>query len=132
MAVISIHRENKNVYSMSNEAVDILEPTEKILKDKLLKWQMIRIWNDKTTTNQWLKYDHLDPKCQLLTSNWTPYNIIREFDDNNSLIRTIEVTIWSPEDINIHIGDIEFGRKDRDVKIFQGKIFQNKVPKIIL
>ena len=88
---------------------------------------MVRSWNEKSTTNQWLKYDHLDPKCQSLTANWTPYNIIREFDDNNKLVRTIEVTIWNPEDIDNHIGDIQFARKDRDIKLYQGNLIITKL-----
>ena len=120
MAVISIHRENRDVYGMLNEAVDIIEPNKKSLQETIIKWQMIKSWNQKDTTNQWLKYDRMDPKCQIKNANWSPYNIIQEFDDNNKLIRTIELTIWSPEDINNHIGDLQFTRKDRDVKIFQG------------
>ena len=120
MAVISIHREIRDVYGMINEAVDILEPNKRSLKETLSKWQMIKSWNLKDTTNQWLKYDRMDPKCQLLNSNWTPYNVIQEFNDNNNLIRTIELTIWNPEDIDKHIGDIKFDRKDRDIKIRQG------------
>lgn len=121
MAVLSIHKENKNIYGMQNEAVDILEPSDKILQDKLLKWKMIKKWNTKPTTNQWLKYDHIDPKCHSLTANWTPYNIIQEFDENNALVRTIEITMWTPKDIDMHIGKLDFGRNQTDVKIMQGK-----------
>ena len=106
---------------MRNEAVDIIEPNEKVLKEKLVKWQMVKKWNEKSDTNQWLKYDHIDPKCQILTSNWMPYNVIKEFDRNNELIKTIEVTIWSQKDVDENIEDLEFGRKDIDAKIYQGR-----------
>ena len=120
MAVISIHRENSNAYGMKNEAVDILEPNEKLLKDRISKWQMIRKWNEKSSTNPWLRYDHIDPKCQSYTANWMPYNIIKEFDDNNKIIRTIQVTIWNQQDIDENIENIKFNRADIDVKIYQG------------
>ena len=105
---------------MINEAVDILEPNENILKDRISKWQMIRKWNEKSTTNQWLKYEQIDPKCQSYTANWMPYNIVKEFDTNNDLVKTIELTIWGQQDIDDHIDDIKFDRKDIDVKIYQG------------
>jgi hypothetical protein len=120
MAVISIHRENESAYGMRNEAVDILEPNEISLKDRIAKWQMIKKWNGKSTTNQWLKYEQIDPKCQSHTANWMPYNVVKEFDTNNELVRTIELTIWSQQDIDEHIGEITFNRTNIDVKIYQG------------
>ena len=125
MAVLSIHRENESAYGMKNEAVDILEPNEKSLQDRISKWQMIKKWNAKPTTNQWLRYEQIDPKCQSYTANWLPYNVVKEFDTNNQLIRTIELTIWSQQDIDEHIGENTFNRSDIDVKIYQGN--KNKI-----
>ena len=122
MAVISIHRENSNAYGMKNEAVDILEPNENLLKDRISKWQMVKKWNEKSTTNSWLKYDQIDPKCQSYTANWMPYNIINEFDEDTKIIRTIQLTLWNQQDIDEHIEEIVFNRSDIDCKIYQGKL----------
>ena len=86
---------------------------------------MIKKWNAKPTTNQWLRYEQIDPKCQSYTANWLPYNVVKEFDTNNQLIRTIELTIWSQQDIDEHIGENTFNRSDIDVKIYQGN--KNKI-----
>ena len=125
MAVISIHREQRNAYNLINEAVDIVEPNEGLLKDKISKWQMIKNWNDKADTNEWLKYDQIDPKCQTITSNWTPYNIVKEFDRNNELVKTIELTLWSQKDIDNNIDSITFERNNIDLKLYKGKILKN-------
>ena len=125
MAVISIHREKENAYNLINEAVDIVEASELTLKDKIAKWQVIQNWNNKPDTNQWLKYDQIDPKCQILSANWKPYNVIKEFDLNNNLVKTIELTIWSQKDVDKHIGDIAFDRSNIDLKIYQGNYLKN-------
>jgi hypothetical protein len=119
MAVVSVLKKNRGNMDIKNYAMDILEPDEQILKDKHLKWRMIKAWNDKQT-NLWLRYGEIEPKYLVSTDKYTPYNIVREFERNPSLEKTIEIMLWEPNDITKHIGEYEFDRFPNDVKIYKG------------
>jgi hypothetical protein len=122
LAVISIHREKSDSYDTTTEAVDILEANQHLFGDKLLKWQMIKKWNDNPAVNDWIKFDIIDPKCQKLTTKNGPYNIIQEFEDNDRSIKTIEILLWHQQDVDEHIGTLKFERRKIDLKIYRGKI----------
>ena len=120
MAVISIIKKKLGEIETKNYAVDIVEPDEQILKDRIQKWKMIQQWNN-ALENNWLKYGKLDPKCATVTEKYTPYNIITEFSKNPSIEKIIEVMIWEPKDINLHINDLVFERFPNDLTINKGK-----------
>jgi hypothetical protein len=120
MAVISIIKKPSSSADPKNFAMDIIEPDEQLLKDKIEKWRMVKKWND-SLENEWLKYGEINPKYLITTDKFMPYNIIREFGLDSTLTKTIEVMIWTPKDISSHIGEQKFERFPNDLKINKGK-----------
>ena len=120
LAIISVLKKKLNSLDIKNYAMDILEPDEQLIKDKHMKWRMIKKWND-SQTNLWLRYGEIDPKYMVDTERYTPYNIIREFEKNHALEKTIEVMIWQPKDVTKNIDNFAFDRFPNDIKIYKGK-----------
>ena len=120
MAIISILKKNKGDLDFKNHAMDILEPDEQQMKDKIEKWRMVKKWND-SLTNEWLKYGEINPKYLVTTDKFMPYNIIREFGLDSTMIKSIEVMLWSPKDITENIDTFKFERFPNDLKLNKGK-----------
>jgi hypothetical protein len=121
LAVMSIYENKLNSYEKINRAVDIIEPDEQILQDKITKWRLIKSFNDNNQ-NIWQKYDKIDPKYLITTDKYQPYNVIREFGQNSKQEKTIEVTIWTPKDVSENIENLNFERFPNDIKLNKGKI----------
>ena len=120
MAIISIVKNIDNTAETKNFAMDIIEPDEQQLKDKIEKWRMVKKWND-SLENQWLKYGEINPKYLVTTDKFLPYNIIKEFGLNSTINKVIEVMIWTPQDITNNIENFQFERFPNDLKINKGK-----------
>ena len=120
MAIISIIMKLKGETETKNHAMDIIEPDEQRIKDKMEKWRMVKNWND-SINNEWLKYGEINPKFLVTTDKFAPYNIIREFGSDTSITKSIEIMIWTPKDITDNIGNLTFDRFPNDLKINKGK-----------
>ena len=119
MAIISIVKNINNTNETKNFAMDIFEPDEQQLKDKIEKWKMVKKWND-SLENQWLKYGEINPKYMVTTDRFLPYNIIKEFSQDSTMNKIIEVMIWTPKDITDNIDNFKFERFPNDLKINKG------------
>ena len=120
LAIISIVKKSVGEVGSKNVAVDLIEPDEQIQKDKITKWKMIQQWNN-SLENVWLKYEEIDPKFMSITEKHAPYNIINEFQKDNLFLKTIEIMIWEPKNVDLNIKDLSFERFPNDVRINKGK-----------
>ena len=119
MAIISITKKLKGEIETKNHAMDIIEPDEQQIKDKIEKWRMVKMWNN-SLNNEWLKFGEINPKYLVTTEKFTPYNIIREFGSDSTITKSIEVMIWTPKDVSDNIDNFKFDRFPNDLKINKG------------
>ena len=130
MTVLSIYKKLKDTYDLRNIAVDIIDPAETMSNsEKIKKWSIIKNWNNDNTITKWIRYDDLTPKCKKFNEDWSPYNILKEFeldilrphimDENSEPV--IEVTIWTPNDINHYRKEIEIERDLGEFRIVKGE-----------
>ena len=120
LAVISIRKPTAGLGEDRHIAVDIVEPEENGLEAKIHKWRMIKKYNDDQDTNEWNRYDDISPKCQSITANYEPYNIIHEFGINKFIPKTIELTLWSPSEISKYITTDVFHRTEENLSLNTG------------
>jgi hypothetical protein len=123
MAIISIYKKITGSYETRNCAVDMIDATEDLFNsEKILKWSIVKNWNDDRNITDWVKYRDLSPECRKFDEDWRPYNILRELKITNNCEQVIEVTLWSPDNITKYQKDVIINRNLGKFTIIEGKL----------
>ena len=126
MAIISIYKKITGSYETRNCAVDMIDPAEDLFNtEKIIKWTIVKNWNEDRNITDWAKYSDLSPQCKKFDEDWRPYNILNELKITNNCESVIEVTLWSPEDITKYQKDSKINRNLGKLTITEGKFCKN-------
>ena len=103
IGVIAIQKEIIRHSGQRTLPLEIFESNKSNPEEKILKWKMIKNWSENPNTSQWAKYDDISPKHFIPEEGKENYNVIGEFLKDSTTIRTIEVMLWTTQNVNEHI-----------------------------
>ena len=131
LGVIAIQKEIIRHSGQRTLPLEILESNKSNPEEKVLKWKMITNWSENPNTSQWAKYDDISPKHFIPEEGKENYNVIGEFLKDSTTIRTIEVMLWTTQNVNEHIGEKSWNRGmssleiNKGIKTLKSKMFKN-------
>jgi hypothetical protein len=99
---------------------DIIEPVESTPEEKIKKWETIRRWSQNPETSEWAKYGEIPQKYFEHQEQMVSEDVIKEFRKDLHIERSLEVILWTTEDVNKFIGSEAWDRSSNNIAINKG------------
>ena len=121
LGVLSILKDKFEGSTPKIYPVDLIEPIESTPEEKIKKWETIRRWSQNPETSEWAKYGEFPQEYFEHREKTATYDVIREFRKDSSIVRSLEIILWTTEDINKFIGSEAWDRSNKNIAINKGK-----------
>ena len=121
LGVLSILKDKFEGSTPKIYPVDLIEPIESTPEEKIKKWETIRRWSQNPETSEWAKYGEFPQEYFEHREKTVTYDVIREFRKDSSIVRSLEIILWTTEDINKFIGSEAWDRSNKNIAINKGK-----------